>query len=54
MPIQARLESLKAKKATLEKKIEEENKRAKPDEAKIAKLKKEKLGIKEEMDALSK
>lgn len=53
MPMQARLESLKAKKEKLEQQIEEENKHAKPDEAKIAKLKKEKLSIKEEMDSLA-
>lgn len=49
---QAHVSALQAKHAGLEAKIEEENQRPMPDAAALARLKKEKLRVKEEMNGL--
>ncbi len=53
MSLQERIESLKAKHRSLEVAIEEENNRPRPDDMEIAKLKKQKLLIKDEIASLS-
>ena len=53
MSLQDRIESLKSKHHALEVAIEEENARPHPDDLEIAKLKKQKLAIKDEIAALS-
>ena len=50
---QAHVSALEAKHAGLEAKILEENQRPLPDAATLARLKKEKLRVKEEMNGLS-
>ena len=49
---QAHVSALQAKHAGLEARIEEENQRPMPDAATLARLKKEKLRVKEEMNGL--
>jgi len=49
---QAHIASLQTKHAGLERRIAEENQRPLPDSARIARLKKEKLWIKEELNGL--
>jgi hypothetical protein len=48
-----RLDSLRAKHASLERAIEEENQRPLPDELKLHELKREKLRIKDQIAELS-
>ncbi len=52
MDLQARVESLCVKHAELERIIEEEFHRPKPDEMRVARLKREKLRIKDELAQL--
>lgn len=50
MNLQARLDSLKARHATLERSIAEEDHRPRPDADALSRLKLEKLRLKEEME----
>lgn len=50
MSLQARLESLIARHATLDRSIAEEDRRPRPDSDALARLKVEKLRLKEEME----
>jgi hypothetical protein len=52
MTLQSRIESLKTRHATLETRITEEDHRPRPDSETLAKLKVEKLRLKEEMERL--
>jgi hypothetical protein len=52
MSIQSRLESLKARHHELESRLAEEDHRPKPDADVVARLKREKLHLKEEMERL--
>ena len=52
MSMQARIESLKVRHAGLESKISEEDRRPRPDDDQLARLKLEKLRLKEEMERL--
>ena len=52
MSLQSRIESLKSRHTSLESRISEEDHRPRPDSEMIAKLKLEKLRLKEEMDRL--
>jgi hypothetical protein len=52
MSLQSRIESLKTRHATLETRIFEEDHRPRPDSDALARLKLEKLRLKEEMDRL--
>ena len=52
MSLQARLESLKQRHAGLETRITEEDRRPRPDEDNLARLKLEKLRLKEEMERI--
>jgi hypothetical protein len=52
MSLQSRMESLKTRHATLETRIFEEDHRPRPDLDALARLKLEKLRLKEEMDRL--
>ncbi len=52
MSLQARIEALKERHATLETRIADEDHRPRPDESLIARLKVEKLKLKEEMERL--
>jgi hypothetical protein len=53
MSLQDRIEALKARHHALEEALEVENGRPRPDEAEIAKIKKQKLQIKDEIATLS-
>jgi hypothetical protein len=50
MSLESRLDSLKARHATLERSIAEEDLRPKPNSDTLARLKREKLRLKEEME----
>jgi hypothetical protein len=52
MSLQSRIESLKSRHTSLDSRISEEDHRPRPDSDMIAKLKLEKLRLKEEMDRL--
>jgi hypothetical protein len=52
MSIQSRLESLKSRHSELESRIAEEDHRPKPDDDLVARLKREKLHLKEEIERL--
>ena len=52
MSLQARIESLSNRHASLETKIFDEDNRPKPDETTLSRLKAEKLRVKEEMERL--
>ena len=52
MSLQSRFESLKMRHATLESRIADEDQRPRPDYEALAKLKIEKLHVKEEMERL--
>lgn len=52
MSLQSRIESLKERHATLESRIADEDQRPRPDSGTLAKLKVEKLRVKEELDRL--
>ena len=52
MSIDERIEALRAKHRALETQIDEENSRPKPDDFEIARLKKQKLVIKDEIETL--
>ena len=52
MSLQARIESLTSRHASLETKIFDEDHRPRPDDAALSRLKVEKLRIKEEMERL--
>ncbi len=52
MSMQSRLESLKARHAELETRIEEEDQRPRPDAEVMSRLKREKLHLKEEIERL--
>ena len=52
MSLQARLESLKERHASLDARIFDEDHRPKPDDAVLTRLKVEKLRVKEEMERL--
>lgn len=52
MSLHARIESLKARHATLEMRIADEDQRPRPDGDALARLKVEKLRLKEEMERL--
>jgi len=52
MSVQARIESLQGRHATLESQIEAEDRRPRPDDHALARLKLEKLRLKEEMQRL--
>jgi hypothetical protein len=52
MSLQARIESLKDRHASLETKISDEDHRPKPDDFVLSRLKVEKLKLKEEMERL--
>lgn len=52
MNLQARLESLKLRHAGLESRITDEDHRPRPDDDNLARLKQEKLRLKEEMERL--
>ncbi len=54
MSLQARIESLTSRHASLETKIFDEDHRPKPDDGALARLKVEKLRVKEEMERLRK
>ena len=53
MSVQSRIESLKERHASLESRIADEDQRPRPDAALLAKLKIEKLRLKEELQKLS-
>jgi hypothetical protein len=53
LSLQGRLDSLKNRHATLESRIFEEDHRPKPDEAELARLKLEKLRLKDEISRLA-
>lgn len=52
MSLQSRIESLKSRHASLEGRITEEDHRPRPDDATLARLKVEKLRLKEELERL--
>jgi hypothetical protein len=52
MSLQSRIESLKTRHASLESRITDEDQRPRPDTEALARLKLEKLRLKEEMDRL--
>ncbi|HEX7389723.1 MAG TPA: YdcH family protein [Acidiphilium sp.] len=52
MSLQARIESLKVRHAGLEARISEEDSRPRPDDDELARLKLEKLHLKEELERL--
>lgn len=52
MSLQARLEALKERHASLEAQLAEEDQRPRPDDALVARLKQEKLRLKDEMEKL--
>jgi len=52
MSVEEHIDALKAKHASLEEAIEQENQHPHPDDLKIAELKKEKLRIKDEIASL--
>jgi len=52
MSLQSRIDSLKTRHASLESRITDEDHRPRPDSEALAKLKLEKLRLKEEMDRL--
>ncbi len=52
MSIQSRLESLKARHTDLESRLADEDHRPKPDAELVARIKREKLHLKEEMERL--
>lgn len=52
MSLEARLESLKSRHAGLESRITDEDRRPRPDDDNLARLKLEKLRLKEEMERL--
>ncbi|CAG4925776.1 unnamed protein product [Acidocella sp. C78] len=52
MSLQARLESLKQRHAGLESRITEEDRRPRPDDENLARLKLEKLRLKEEIERI--
>lgn len=52
MTVQSRIEALKLRHATLEARIADEDQRPRPDTEALAKLKIEKLRVKEEMERL--
>ena len=52
MSLQSRIESLKSRHASLETRIADEDHRPRPDSDALARLKQEKLRLKEEMDRL--
>jgi len=52
MSIQARIEALKDRHASLETRIADEDRRPRPDDEELARLKLEKLRLKEEMERL--
>lgn len=52
MPLDARIASLEERHAVLERRIFEEDRRPRPDEIELAKMKREKLRLKEEMERL--
>jgi hypothetical protein len=52
MSLQARLESLKERHATLDERIFDEDHRPRPDDGVLSRLKVEKLRVKEEMERL--
>lgn len=52
MSLQSRIESLKTRHASLESRITDEDHRPRPDSETLARLKLEKLRLKEEMDRL--
>ncbi len=52
MSLQSRIDSLKGRHATLETRIVDEDKRPRPDDQALARLKLEKLRLKEEMERL--
>ena len=52
MSLQARIESLSSRHASLEMKISDEDHRPRPDESALSRLKLEKLRVKEEMERL--
>ena len=54
MAVSARVETLESKHSTLEGKIQQELRHPIPDQARLAKLKKEKLQIKDELTSLVK
>ena len=54
MSLQARIESLKGRHATLETKIHAEDLRPRPDPQELSRMKVEKLRLKEEMERLGK
>jgi hypothetical protein len=54
MSLQARIESLKGRHATLEDRISEEDRRPQPDPQELSRMKLEKLRLKEEMERLKK
>ncbi len=53
MPLQDRVESLRAKHAHLEELIDQEQHRPLPDQGRLSRLKKEKLRIKEQIERLT-
>ncbi len=52
MPLNARIASLEERHAALERRILDEDARPRPDELELARLKREKLRLKEEMERL--
>jgi hypothetical protein len=54
MSLQARIESLKGRHATLEDRINEEDRRPQPDPQQLSRMKLEKLRLKDEMERLQK
>jgi hypothetical protein len=52
MPLNARIASLEERHAALERRILDEDSRPRPDEIELARLKREKLRLKEEMERL--
>lgn len=54
MNLQSRLESLKGRHASIDSRIMDEDQRPRPDRAALARLKVEKLRVKEEMERLQK
>jgi hypothetical protein len=52
MSLEARIDSLKSRHATLETRIIEEDRRPRPDDGELGRLKLEKLKLKEEMERL--
>ena len=52
MPLNARISSLEDRHAALERRILDEDSRPRPDDTELARLKREKLRLKEEMERL--